>query len=70
MNSYFYEFSARERSKEWHQEAIQGRRVRLLKSRKRSSRRPGRLVIPNPRLNLPPTALFDDLATAITRQRS
>ena len=70
MNSYFYEFSARERNKEWHKEAIQGRRVRLLKSRKRTSREAGRLVRPNPRLNFPPTALFDDPARAITRQGS
>ena len=70
MNSYFYEFSARERNKEWHKEALQGRRVRLLKSRKRTSRGTGKLVRPNPRLNLPSTSLFDDLARAITRHGS
>jgi hypothetical protein len=70
VNGYFYESSARERNKEWHKEANQGRRVRLLKPRKRTSRGAGRLVIPNPRLNLPPTALFDDPARAITRRRS
>jgi hypothetical protein len=44
VNGYFYESSARERNKEWHKEANQGRRVRLLKPRKRTSRGAGRLV--------------------------
>ena len=35
MNAYFDEFAARERIKEWHQEAEQARLVRLLPGKRR-----------------------------------
>lgn len=61
MNSYFYEYTARDRVRSWRAEADQTRRIRSLNAWKRTSRDPRRFR-PNPRLNLPPTSLFDDLA--------
>lgn len=63
MNSYFYEFSAKDRINEWHKEADQARRVRLVKARKRMGRRPTRLSTQaERRLSLPPAPALDDLA--------
>ena len=62
MNSYFYEYTARDRIKEWHDEADQARRVRMVKAKKRRGRRPTRLLTQaEPRLKLPTAPVLDDL---------
>ena len=69
INSYYYEFTARDRIKSWHAVAEQSRRARSMKAWKRTRQGPTRLR-PNPRFNLPAASLFDALTSGVLRQRS